>query len=53
MEEWEFKIEDEELWIEDKQSRFDDSILPYQHSPHIFLDALRRESLYFEDIVNV
>ena len=31
-----FKIEVEELWIEDKQSRFEDSIMPHKHLIHIF-----------------
>ena len=48
MEDLGLKIEVKELWIE---SRFEDSILPRQHSIHIFLLNLCRESHYFEDIV--
>ena len=39
------------LWIEDMQSRFEDSIMPHQHLIHMFLFVLCRESRYFEDIV--
>ena len=46
-----FKIEVEELWIEDRQSRFEDSIMPHQHLIHMFLFVLCRESHYFEDIL--
>ena len=53
MEDLELKIEDKELWIEDVQSRFEDSIVPNQHSIHILLVILCRESRYFEDIVNL
>ena len=45
------KIEVEGLWIKDKQSRFEDYIMPHQHLIHMFLFVLCRESLYFEDIV--
>ena len=53
MEDLGFKIEVEGLWIEDRQSRFEDSIMPHQHSIHIFLFILCRESRYFEDIANL
>ena len=53
MEDFGFKIEVEGLWIEDTQSRFDDSIMPHQHSIHIFLVIHCRESRYFEDIVKL
>ena len=46
-----FKIEVKELWIEDRQSRFEDSIMPHQHLIYMFLFVLCRESRYFEDIV--
>ena len=46
-----FKIEVEGLWIEDRQSRFEDSIMPHQHLINIILFVLCRESRYFEDIV--
>ena len=48
-----FKIEVERVWIEDRQSRFEDSIMSHQHSTHMFLFVLRRKSRYFEDIVNL
>ena len=52
MEDLGFKIEVEWLWIEDRQTRFEeDSIIPHQHLIHIFLFVLFRESRYFEDIV--
>ena len=51
MEDLGLKIEVEWLWIEDKQSRFEDSIMPHQHLIHMFLFVLCRESRYFEDIV--
>ena len=53
MEDLEFKIEGGGLWIEDGHSRCKDSILPHQHLMHIFLFILYRESLYFEDIVQL
>ena len=46
-----FKIEVKWLWSEDRQSRFEDSIIPPQHLIHMFLFILCRESHYFEDIV--
>ena len=46
-----FKIEIKGLWIEDRQSRFEDSIMPHQHLIHVFLFVLCRESHYFKDIV--
>ena len=50
MEDLGLKIAVEWLWIEDKQSRFEDSILPNQPLIHMFLFVLCRESRYFEDI---
>ena len=47
-----FKIEVEGLWIEDSQSRFEDSIMTHQHLIHMLLFVLCRESRYFEDVVN-
>ena len=46
-----FKIEIKGLWIEDRQSRFEDSIMPHQHLMHMFRFVLCRESRYSEDIV--
>ena len=46
-----FKIEVEGLWSEDRQSKFEDSIMPHQHLIHMFLFVLCRESHYFEGIV--
>ena len=46
-----FKIEVEGLWIEDRQSRFEDFIMQHQRLIHMFLFVLCRESRYFEDIV--
>ena len=51
MEDLGIKIEVEGIWIEERQSKFEDSIMPYHHLIHIYLFALCRESLYFEDIV--
>ena len=51
MEDLGLKIEVEWLWIEDRQSRFKDSIMPHQHLIHMFFFVLCRESRYFEDIV--
>ena len=53
MENLEIKIEDEGLWIEDRHSRFEDSIMPHQHLIHIFPFILCRESRNFEDIVKL
>ena len=47
-----FKIEVEGLWIEDRQSRVEDSNMPHQHLICMFLLFLCRESRYFEGIVN-
>ena len=47
-----FKIEVEGLWIEDRQSRVEDSNMPHQHLIRMFLLFLCRESRYLEDIVN-
>ena len=52
MEDLGLKIEVEGLWIEDRQSRFEDFIIPHQHLIHIFLFVLCRKSCYFENIVN-
>ena len=46
-----FKFEVKGLWIEDGQSRFEDSIMPHQNSINMFLFVLCRESRYFKDIV--
>ena len=46
-----FKIEVYWQWSEDRQSIFEDSIIPPQHLIHMFLFILCRESRYFEDIV--
>ena len=51
MEDLVLNIEVEGLWIEDRQSRFDDSIMPNQHSIHMFLFNLCCESRYSDDIV--
>ena len=40
------------LWIEDRQSRYEDSIMPHQHLIHMLLFVLCRVSRYFEDMVN-
>ena len=53
MEDLEFKIEDGGLWIEDRQSRFEDLIMPNHHLIHVFLFIVCRESRYFEDIVKL
>ena len=53
MEDLEFKIEDEGLWFEDRQSRFEDLIMPNHHLIHVFLLLVCRESCYFEDIVKL
>ena len=34
-----FKIEVKGIWIEDIQSRFEESIMPHQHLIHMFLFA--------------
>ena len=46
-----FEIEVKGLCIEDRQSIFEDSIMPHQNSIHMFLLNICRESRYFEDIV--
>ena len=51
MEDLGFKIEVEGLWIEDRQSRFEDYIMPHKHLIRMFLFVLYCESRYFEDIV--
>ena len=51
MEDSGLKIEVAWLWIEDKQSRFVDSITQHQHLIHMFFFVPCRESRYFEDIV--
>ena len=51
MEDLGLKIEVEELWIENRQSRFEDSIMPHHHLINMFLFVLCRESCYFGDIV--
>ena len=51
MEDLEFKIEDGGLLTEDRQSRFENLIMPNQHLIHIFLIIVCLKSRYFEDIV--
>ena len=52
MEDLGFKIEVQRLWIEDRQSRYEDSIMPHQHFLlHTFPFVLCRESHYFEEII--
>ena len=51
MEDLSFEIEGG--WIEDRQSRFEDSIMLRQHSIHIFRVILCHESCYFGDIVKL
>ena len=51
MEDLGLKIEVEWLWIEDRQSRYEDSIMSHQHLIHMILFVLCRESHYSEDIV--
>ena len=53
MEDLGLKIEVEQLWIEDRQLRFEDSITPHHDIIHIFWFPLRRESRYFEEIVKL
>ena len=53
MEDLGVKIEDGELWIEDRHSRFEDLSMPRHYLVHIFLFILCRESRYFEDIVKL
>ena len=50
MEDLGLKIEVEGLRTEDRQKRFEDSIMPHQHLIHMFLFVLCCESCYFEDI---
>ena len=50
MEDLGLKIEVEGLWIEDRQSKFEDSIMQHSHLIHMFLFVLCCESCYFEDI---
>ena len=50
MEDLELKIEVVGLWIEYRQSKFEDSIMPHPNLMHMFLFVLHRESHYFEDI---
>ena len=51
MEDLGLKIEVQWLWIEDRQSRFEDSIMPHQYLIPVFLFVLCCKSCYFEDIV--
>ena len=48
MDDLEFKIEDGGLWIEDRHSRFEVSIMPHQHLIHntYFCSSLSRISLF-------
>ena len=51
MEDLGLKIEVVGLWIEDRQSRFEDSIMPHDNLIYMFFFVFCRESHYFEDIV--
>ena len=53
MEDLEFQIVDGGLWSEDRQSRFEASIMPHQHLIYVFLFIHRRKSRYYEDIVEI
>ena len=53
MEVFELKIEDGGLWIEARQSRVEDFILPHQHLMHIFLFIHCHKSRNFEYIVKL
>ena len=53
MEGLEFRNEVPGLWIEDKQSRFEDLTKLHPHLTKIFLVILSRESRYFEDILKL
>ena len=58
MEDLEFKIEDDGLWIKDililiRRSKFEDMIIPHKRLLYLFLFIFCRESRYFEDIVQV
>ena len=53
MEDLGLKIEDGGLWIEDRHSRFEDSIMPHQHLIHIFVVIFCYKSRYFEDFVKL
>ena len=50
MEDLKFKNEERRQWIQDRQSKFEDSLMPHQYLIHIFLFILCRKSRYFEDI---
>ena len=53
MEDLGLKTEVVGLWIDDRQLRFEDFIMPHPHLIHIFLFVLCRESRYFEDIAKI
>ena len=54
MEDLGLKIEVKGLWNEDRQTKFEDSIMPHQYNIiHMFLFVLCRKSHYFEDIVKL
>ena len=53
MEDLEFKIENEGLWIEDRQSRFEDLLLSKQHLIDVFLFNLCCKSRHFEDFLKL
>ena len=53
MDDLKFKIECGGLWIEERLSRFEDSVMPHLHLTHVFLSILCRETPYFEDILNL
>ena len=53
MEDLDFEIEGRELWIENVQLRFENSIKPHQLLIHLFVVIRCPKSRYFEDIVNL
>ena len=53
MEDFGLKIVVEGLCIENRQSRFEDFIMPHQHLIHKFLVMICRELCYFQDILEL
>ena len=51
MEDLGLKIDVDWLWIEERQLRFDDSIIPHQYLIYMLLFVHCRESCYLEDMV--
>ena len=45
MEDLRLKTEVEGLWIEDRQSKFEDSIMQHSHLIHMFLSVLCRDAI--------